>query len=62
MQPYGHFNGSIEAGEEMDKSIAKLAKLLESNKQSSCGPSSQNTYVLANALRLSKQKKMSSCL
>ena len=28
VQPYGHFSGSIEAGEEMDKSIEKLAKLL----------------------------------
>ena len=59
VQPYGHFNGSIEAGEEMDKSIEKLAKLLRiPTNNLHVGPStSQNTYVLANALRLSKIKK-----
>ena len=56
VQPYGYFNGSIEAGEEMDKSIEKLAQLLRiPTKNLHIGPStSQNTYVLANALRLSK--------
>ena len=59
VQPYGHFNGSIEAGEEMDKSIEKLAKLLRiPTNNLHVGPStSQNTYVLANALRLSKIRR-----
>ena len=59
VQPYGYFNGSIEAGEEMDKSIEKLAQLLRiPTKNLHIGPStSQNTYVLANALRLSKIRR-----
>ena len=59
VQPYGYFNGSIEAGEEMDKSIGKLANLLGiPTKNLHVGPStSQNTYVLANALRLSKIRR-----
>ena len=59
VQPYGYFNGSIEAGEEMDKSIEKLAQLLRiPSKNLHIGPStSQNTYVLANALRLSKIRR-----
>ena len=59
VQPYGYFNGSIEAGEEMDKSIEKLAQLLRiPTKNLHVGPStSQNTYVLANALRLSKIRR-----
>ena len=59
VQPYGYFNGSIEAGEEMDKSIEKLAHLLRiDTKNLHVGPStSQNTYVLANALRLSKIRR-----
>ena len=59
VQPYGYFNGSIEAGEEMDKSIEKLAQLLRiPAKNLHVGPStSQNTYVLANALRLSKIRR-----
>ena len=58
VQPYGYFNGSIEAGEEMDKSTEKLARLLRGPTNNlHVGPStSQNTYVLANALRLSKTK------
>ena len=59
VQPYGYFNGSIEAGEEMDKSTEKLARLLRvPTNNLHVGPStSQNTYVLANALRLSKTKR-----
>ena len=59
VQPYGYFNGSIEAGEEMDKSIENLAQLLRiPTKNLHVGPStSQNTYVLANALRLSKIRR-----
>ena len=59
VQPYGHFDGSIEAGEEMDSSFTKVAQLLGvPTKIIHIGPStSQNTYVLANALRLSKLKK-----
>ncbi|MFL2800653.1 MAG: aminotransferase class V-fold PLP-dependent enzyme [Paracoccaceae bacterium] len=59
VQPYGYFNGSIEAGEEMDQSIEKLAQLLRiPTKNLHVGPStSQNTYVLANALRLSKIRR-----
>ena len=59
VQPYGHFDGSIEAGEEMDNSLTKVAKLLGVTKDNlHVGPStSQNTYVLANALRLSKLKE-----
>ena len=59
VQPYGYFTGSIEAGEEMDKSIEKLAQLLRVPANNlHVGPStSQNTYVLANALRLSKIKR-----
>ncbi len=59
VQPYGHFTGSIEAGEEMDKSTEKLAQLLRvPTNNLHVGPStSQNTYVLANALRLSKIKR-----
>ena len=59
VQPYGYFNGSIEAGEEMDESIEKLAQLLRiPTKNLHVGPStSQNTYVLANALRLSKIRR-----
>ena len=59
VQPYGYFNGSIEAGEEMDNSCKKIAQLLRVPlKNLHVGPStSQNTYVLANALRLSKNKK-----
>ena len=59
VQPYGHFDGSIEAGEEMDSSFTKVAQMLGvPTKNIHVGPStSQNTYVLANALRLSKLKK-----
>ena len=59
VQPYGYFTGSIEAGEEMDKSTEKLAQLLRvPTNNLHVGPStSQNTYVLANALRLSKIKR-----
>ena len=59
VQPYGHFDGSIEAGEEMDNSFTKVAQMLGvPTKNIHIGPStSQNTYVLANALRLSKLKK-----
>ena len=59
VQPYGHFDGSIEAGEEMDSSFTKVAQMLGvPTKNIHIGPStSQNTYVLANALRLSKLKK-----
>ena len=59
VQPYGYFNGSIEAGEEMDKSTEKLARLLRvPTNNLHVGPStSQNTFVLANALRLSKTKR-----
>ena len=59
VQPYGHFDGSIEAGEEMDSSFTKVAQMLGvPTKNIHIGPStSQNTYVLANALLLSKLKK-----
>ena len=56
VQPYGEFNESIEAGNAMDISYKKIAKMLgveENNLH--FGPStSQNTYVLSNALRQAK--------
>ena len=53
LQPYGFFPASIRAGEEMDSARTRLAALLNVQADElSFGPStSQNSYVIANALR-----------
>lgn len=53
VQPYYPFPASIEAGEQMDESYSKLSAYLNvGNDELNFGPStSQNTYVLAHALR-----------
>ncbi len=53
LQPYGVFPASIRAGEEMDAARSRLGALLNvAPDELSFGPStSQNTYVIANALR-----------
>jgi len=53
VQPYGCYPASKRAGEEMDSARARLAGLLNvETDELSFGPStSQNTYVLANAIR-----------
>ena len=57
-QPYGFFQASIEAGEEMDLAHTRLAQYLNvRSDEVMYGPStSQNTYVLAQAL-LSRMKE-----
>ena len=57
-QPYGFFQASIEAGEEMDLAHTRLARYLNvRGDEVMYGPStSQNTYVLAQAL-LSRMKE-----
>ncbi len=59
VQPYGSFNESIEAGNDMDLSYEKMAKMLGVEKNElHFGPStSQNTYVLSNALRKARVKR-----
>ena len=59
VQPYGSFNESIEAGNNMDLSYKKMAKMLGVEENNiHFGPStSQNTYVLSNALRKAKVDK-----
>ncbi len=59
VQPYGSFNESIEAGNYMDLSYKKMAKMLGvERKDLHFGPStSQNTYVLSNALRQAKVER-----
>ena len=59
VQPYGSFNESIEAGNDMDLSYKKMAKMLGVEENNiHFGPStSQNTYVLSNALRQAKVDK-----
>ena len=58
VQPYGFFQASIEAGEEMDLAHCRLARYLNVDRDDVMfGPStSQNTYVLAQAFlgRLNK--------
>lgn len=58
VQPYHHFPASLEAGEAMDASYGALATYLGvTDEEIFIGPStSQNTYVLANALRDSLKK------
>ena len=53
IQPYAPFPASLRAGQEMDDAHARLAALLNvESDEISFGPStSQNTYVLANAMR-----------
>ncbi|MRU14093.1 aminotransferase class V-fold PLP-dependent enzyme [Roseovarius sp. A21] len=53
VQPYGHYEASRLAGEEMDEARARLAALLGvATDEVSFGPSTtQNTYVLAQAFR-----------
>ena len=53
VQPYGPYPASKRAGEEMDSARTRLAGLLNvETDELSFGPStSQNTYVLANAIR-----------
>ena len=59
VQPYGSFNESVEAGNNMDLSYKKMAKMLGVEENNiHFGPStSQNTYVLSNALRQAKVDK-----
>ena len=56
VQPYGDFNESMEAGNAMDLSYKKIAGMLGISQDNlHLGPStSQNTYVLSNALRQAK--------
>lgn len=58
LQPYGMFPASIRAGEEMDSARSRLAGLLNVDRDEiSFGPStSQNSYVIAGALRKSLGK------
>ncbi|MBT4932874.1 MAG: aminotransferase class V-fold PLP-dependent enzyme [Rhodospirillaceae bacterium] len=53
VQPYGPYPASKRAGEEMDSGRARMAGLLNADvNEISIGPStSQNSYVIANALR-----------
>ncbi len=53
LQPYGYYPASVEAGEKMDESYARLAAYLNvGDDEIHFGPStSQNTYVLAKAFR-----------
>lgn len=57
VQPYGPYPAAKRAGDEMDTARARLAGLLNvATGELSFGPStSQNTYVLANAVRKSLQ-------
>ena len=53
VQPYGDFGPSIEAGEEMDRSLAKIAELLNVSKDEFIiGPSTtMNMFLLSNAIQ-----------
>ena len=53
VQPYGDFGPSIEAGQEMDKSLAKIAELLNVSKDEFIiGPSTtMNMFLLSNAIQ-----------
>ena len=53
VQPYGDFGPSIEAGEEMDQSLAKIAELLNVSKDEFIiGPSTtMNMFLLSNAIQ-----------
>ena len=53
VQPYGDFGPSIEAGNEMDNSISKIAELLNiNNDEFMIGPSTtMNMFLLSNAVR-----------
>ena len=53
VQPYGDFGPSIEAGEEMDQSLTKIAELLNVSKDEFIiGPSTtMNMFLLSNAIQ-----------
>ena len=53
VQPYGDFGPSIEAGEEMDNSLEKIAELLNVSKNEFIiGPSTtMNMFLLSNAIQ-----------
>ena len=53
VQPYGDFGPSIEAGEEMDNSLDKIAELLNVSKNEfMIGPSTtMNMFLLSNAIQ-----------
>ena len=53
VQPYGDFPSSIEAGEEMDKSISKISELLNIDKDEFIvGPSTtMNMFLLSRAIK-----------
>lgn len=53
VQPYGDFSASIEAGEEMDNSMKKIAELLNvRHDEFIIGPSTtMNMFLLSNSLK-----------